>query len=90
MQKVCKNLIIMQNYLLDESLYINDFHRKNSMAAQREVQQMLLRPCSREQKVRQIQMLKEMSEVSKDKSNLERSKKQSSNNGQDLELDNQQ
>ena len=80
----------MQNYLLDESLYINDFHRKNSMAAQREVQQMLLRPCSREQKVRQIQMLKEMSEVSKDNANLERSKKQSSNNGQDLELDNQQ
>ncbi len=82
MQKVCKNLIIMQNYLLDESLYINDFHRKNSMAAQREVQQMLLRPCSREQKVRQIQMLKEMSEVSKDNANLGRSKKQSSNNGQ--------
>ena len=37
-----------------ESWFINDFHRRNSMAAQREVQQMSLHPCSREQKLAQI------------------------------------
>ena len=42
-------------------LYLNDFHRKNSMAAQREVQQMSLHPCSREQKLAQIQRIKEHS-----------------------------
>ena len=39
----------MQHNSLAESWFINDFHRKNSMAAQREVQQMSLHPCSREQ-----------------------------------------
>ena len=44
-----------------ESLFINDFHRKNSMAAQREVQQMSLHPCSRDQKLAQIRRIKERS-----------------------------
>ena len=48
----------MQNNSLAESWFINDFHRKNSMAAQREVQQMSLHPCSREQKLAQIQRIK--------------------------------
>ena len=43
----------MRNNSLVESWFINDFHRKNSMAAQREVQQMSLHPCSREQKFRE-------------------------------------
>ena len=55
--KVCKNLTIMQNYLSMDGLYINDFHRSNSMAAQREVRRMSLHPFSREQKLRQIEML---------------------------------
>jgi hypothetical protein len=33
-----------------EGLYINDFHRENSMATQRAVKQMSLHPYSREQK----------------------------------------
>ena len=57
-RRVCKNLIIMQSYLSGESLYINDFHRMNSMAAQREVQRMSLHPLSREQKIAQIQSLR--------------------------------
>ena len=73
-QKGCKNLIIMQNYLKMEGLYINDFHRSNSMAAQREVRRMSLHPFSREQKLRQIEMLHLMATISKEKSNLERSR----------------
>ena len=52
--KACKKLIVMQKNSLPESWFINDFHRRNSMAAQREVQQMSLHPCSREQKLAQI------------------------------------
>ena len=37
----------MQNSLSAEGLYINDFHRENSMAAQRAVKQMSLHPSSR-------------------------------------------
>ena len=48
----------MQNNLSAEGLYINDFHRMNSMAAQREVRRMSLHPYSREQKIQQIQALK--------------------------------
>jgi hypothetical protein len=66
----------MQHSLSAEGLYINDFHRKNSMAAQREVQQMSLHPYSREQKIAQIQMLRRLSASSKESANLERSKKQ--------------
>ncbi len=65
----------MQNSLLVEGLYINDFHRQNSVAAQREVQQMSLRPYSREQKIRQIQMLHQLSATIKESENKERSKK---------------
>ena len=53
----------MQNYLSMEGLYINDFHRLNSMAAQREVLRMSLHPFSREQKVRQIARLHEESVI---------------------------
>ena len=72
--KVCKNLTIMQSYLSMDGLYINDFHRSNSMAAQREVQRMSLHPYSREQKLRQIELLHLMATISKQKSNEERSK----------------
>ena len=57
-----------------DGLYINDFHRLNSMAAQREVQRMSLRPLSRERKRMQIELLHLMAEVSKEKSNEERSR----------------
>nr|WP_298673185.1 hypothetical protein [uncultured Prevotella sp.] len=56
----------MQNSLSVGNLYINDFHRKNSMAAQREVRRMSLHPYSREQKIQQIMSLKG-SLVSKEK-----------------------
>ena len=65
----------MQNNSLVESWYTNDFHRKNSMAAQREVLQMSLHPCSREQKLAQIHRIKEHSMTTKESANLERSKK---------------
>ncbi len=55
----------MRNNLSQEGLYINDFHRRNSMAAQREVLHMLLHPCSREQKLMQIELLHKMSADSK-------------------------
>ena len=48
-------------------LYINDFHRANSMAAQREVQQMSLHPYSREQKLEQIERFKNHSDLKKEK-----------------------
>ena len=57
-------------------LYINDFHRANSMAAQREVQQMSLHPYSREQKLEQIASIRQQSATSKENVNLERSRKQ--------------
>ncbi len=52
---------VMHSNLSAEDLYLNDFHRKNSMAAQREVQQMSLHPYSREQKIAQIRRIKEQS-----------------------------
>ena len=55
-----------------DDLYINDFHRSNSMAAQREVQRMSLRPLSRLQKLQQIEELHRMATTSKEKSNAER------------------
>ena len=72
--KAYKNLTIMQNYLSMVSLYINDFHRSNSMAAQREVLRMSLHPFSREQKVSQIERLHEESVISKENSNRERNR----------------
>ena len=49
----------MRNNLSQEGLYINDFHRRNSMAAQREVL---------------LELLHQMSEDSKESSNGERNK----------------
>lgn len=63
----------MRSNLSAEGLYINDFHRLNSMAAQREVRVMSLHPYSREQKLKQIMALKE-STISKESPNAERSK----------------
>ena len=63
------------NNSLAGSWFINDFHRKNSMAAQREVQQMSLYPCSREQKLAQIARIRQHSATTKESANLERSKK---------------
>ena len=51
--------------------FMNDFHRSNSMAAQREVQRMSLQPYSREQKLMQIASLRQ-STVSKESSNAQR------------------
>ena len=65
----------MQNSLSAEGLYINDFHRENSMAAQRAVKQMSLHPYSREQKIEQIQMLRKLSASTKENANKERSRK---------------
>jgi hypothetical protein len=65
----------MQNSLSAGNLYINDFHRKNSMAAQREVRRMSLHPYSREQKIQQIMSLKG-SLVSKENANKERNRLQ--------------
>ena len=73
--KVCKNLIAMQNSLSVEGLYINDFHRENSMAAQRAVKQMSLHPYSRQQKIEQIQMLRRLSASTKESANKERNRK---------------
>ena len=53
----------MQNNSSAEGWFINDFHRKNSMAAQREVQQMSLHPCSREQKLAQIARIRRHSKI---------------------------
>ena len=54
--------------------YTNDFHRQNSMGAVKEVESMLLHPYSQEQKLAQINSLRQNT-VSKDNCNLERSKK---------------
>ncbi len=66
----------MRNSLSQDGLYINDFHRRNSMAAQREVLRMKLHPTTREEKIRQIEMIHNMSK-SKDvrESVLRRSEK---------------
>ena len=63
------------NSLSAEGLYINDFHRENSMAAQRAVKQMSLHPYSREQKIEQIQTLRRLSASAKENVNAERSRK---------------
>lgn len=65
----------MQHNSSQDGLYINDFHRSNSMAAQREVQRMSLRPYSRQQKLQQIAEQRRMAAISKEKANLERSDK---------------
>ena len=64
----------MQNNSVLERSYINDFHRQNSMDAVKEVESMLLHPYSREQKLAQINSLRQNT-VSKESSNSERSKR---------------
>ena len=66
--------MIMQNNSVLERSYINDFHRQNSMGAVKEVESMLLQRYSREQKLAQINSLRQKA-LSKENSNLERSKK---------------
>ena len=53
-----------------EGLYLNDYHRQNSMAAQREVLRMSLHPYSREQMLQQIEEFRRNS-LSKRKANSE-------------------
>ena len=74
-QKVCKYWTHMQQNSLAGGWFINDFHRKNSMAAQREVMQMSLHPCSREQKLAQIAKIRQHSATMKESANAERSRK---------------
>ena len=52
-------------------LFINDFHRSNSMAAQRAVAIMSLHPYSREQVLTQVDSLRRKA-VSKDSGNAQR------------------
>ena len=66
--------MIMQNNSVLERSYINDFHRQNSMGAVKEVESMLLHPYSREQKLAQINSLRQKA-VSKESSNSEISKR---------------
>ena len=61
----------MQNNSSHNGLYISDFHRQNSMAAQWEVLRMSLHPYSREQKLRQIEEFRKNS-LSKKNANSER------------------
>ena len=56
-----------------EDLYLNDFHRQNSEAAQREVSRMLLHPYSREQVLEQVARFKSHS-ASKRSANVARCK----------------
>ena len=64
----------MQNNSVLERSYINDFHRQSSLAALKGEQYMLLHPYSREQKLAQINSLRQNT-VSKESSNSERSKR---------------
>ena len=63
-----KDLHLQNNSVLERS-YINDFHRQNSMGAVKEVESMLLHPYSREQKLAQINYLRQNT-VSKENSNF--------------------
>ena len=63
----------MQNSLSQGGLFINDFHRSNSMTAQREVAIMLLHPYSREQVLTQVASLRRKA-VSKESANAQRRK----------------
>ena len=64
----------MQNNSVLEKSYINDFHRQSSLAALKGEQYMLLHPYSREQKLAQINSLRQKA-VSKESSNSEISKR---------------
>ncbi len=65
--------MIMQNNSVLERSYINDFHRQNSMGAVKEVESMLLHPYSREQKLQQINSLRQKA-LSKESVNEQRRK----------------
>ncbi|CDD19707.1 unknown [Prevotella sp. CAG:732] len=55
----------MQKDSVLERSYINDFHRQNSMGALKEAQSMLLHPYSREQKLAQINSLRQNNRIKK-------------------------
>ena len=63
----------MQKNSVLEPSYINDFHRQSTLAAMKGVEKMLSHPYSREQKLAQINSLRQKA-VSKERSNAERSK----------------
>jgi hypothetical protein len=66
----------LDNYaeqFIGTEFYLNDFHRMNSMAAQREVVHMSLHPFSREQKLQQIRNISAAT-TSKANANLLRNK----------------
>lgn len=53
----------MQNNSVLERSYINDFHRQSSLAALKGEQYMLLHPYSREQKLAQINSLRQNNRI---------------------------
>ena len=55
----------MQNNPVLKRSYTNDFHRQNSMGAVKEVESMLLHPYSREQKLAQINSLRQNNRIKK-------------------------
>ena len=63
----------MQNSFSASNYYLNATHQANSMAAQREVASMLLHPYSREQKLQQINSLRQKA-LSKESVNEQRRK----------------
>ena len=63
----------MQNSFSTRNYYLNATHQANSMAAQREVASMLLHPYSREQKLQQINSLRQKA-LSKESVNEQRRK----------------
>ena len=65
----------MQNSFSTINYYLNATHQANSMAAQREVASMLLHPYSREQKLQQINSLRQKA-ASKEIVNEQRRKQQ--------------
>ena len=66
--------IIAEGFTSEGLLKLDSYAEQ--MAAQREVQQMSLHPCSREQKLAQIARIRQHSATTKEESaNLERSKK---------------
>ena len=63
----------MQNSFSTSNYYLNATHQAISMAAQREVAPMLLHPYAREQKLQQINSLRQMA-LSKESVNEQRRK----------------
>ena len=60
-----KTVFLRQLKQVLERSYINDFHRQNSMGAVKEVESMLLHPYSREQKLAQINSLRQNNRIKK-------------------------